>query len=29
MKNFSDEMCRENQNAHFVISNFSSKIVLF
>jgi len=26
MRNVSDESCRENRNAHFVFSNFFSKI---
>ena len=30
VRNISDKSCRENQNAHFVLSNvFSSKILVF
>ena len=29
MRNVSDKSCRENQNTHFVFSNFSSQIVPF
>jgi len=29
MKNVSDKSCRENQNTHFVFSNFFSRIVSF
>ena len=29
MRNVSDKSCRENQNTHFVFSNFFSKIVPF
>jgi hypothetical protein len=29
MRNVSDKSCRENQNTHFVFSNFYSKIMLF
>jgi len=29
MRNVSDKSCRENQNTHFVFSNFFSKLVRF
>jgi hypothetical protein len=29
MRNVSEEMCRENQNAQFMFKNFFPKIVLF
>ena len=29
MRNVSDESCRENDNTHFIYSNFFSKIVPF
>jgi len=29
MRNVSNKVCRENQNTHFVFSNFFSKIVPF
>jgi hypothetical protein len=29
MRNVSDKICRENQNTHFVFSDFFSKIVSF
>ena len=29
MKNVTHKSCRENQNTHFKVSNFSSKIVPF
>jgi len=29
MKNISYKSCKENQNTHFMISNFSPKIVPF
>jgi len=29
MRNFSDKRCRENQNTHFTLNNFSPKIVPF
>jgi len=29
MRNVSDKSCRENQNTHFVFSNFLPKIVPF